>query len=111
MKRVAVIVLAFALMGCAQVQLTAQCPAASTGVGFALAGSTVGNQVLSMLGNMGQTAGLMAHAATAASPTTSATMTYSYLPIFGADSGSLTCVMPPQQTVVVTSPPASIVTH
>lgn len=95
------------VVGCAKVTLNTTCPATSTGVGFALAGSTVGNQVLSMLGSMGTTAGVLLKAG-ATAPTT-ATMTYSYIPIFGADSGSLTCVQPPQTTTVVTSPPASIV--
>lgn len=97
------------LYGCATVQLTTACPATSTGVSFALAGSTVGNQVLSMLGSMGSKAGLMAPVGAPAAPTNTATMSYSYIPIFGADSGSLTCLMPIQTTTVVTSPPASIV--
>ena len=109
MKRTLIAVaLGLFLSGCATVTLNTSCPSTSTGVAFALAGSTVGNQVLSMLGSMGSTAGLMAKQG-AAIPVTSATMTYKYFPIFGADSGSLNCTMPPQNTTVVTSPPASIV--
>jgi hypothetical protein len=107
MKRFTVLILAFALMGCATVNMSTSCPANSTGVGFALAGSTVGNTALSMLGTAAA-AGMLAPKAGVPAATT-ATMSYHYLPIFGADSGSLNCVQPPTQTVVVTSPPASIV--
>ena len=116
MKRVtilAAVMLGLALtvlaQGCAKVSLTTQCPANSTGVGFALAGSTVGNQVLSMLGAMGGAAGMMARQGDTA-PTNTATMTYEYVPIFGADSGSLNCTMPPPApTILNPGPPASFV--
>jgi hypothetical protein len=93
-------------MGCAKVTLTTSCPVNSTGVSFALAGSTVGNQAIAMLGAVASGAKVMAGPT---STGTSATMTYEYLPIFGADSGSLDCTQPPIQTVVVTSPPAQVV--
>ena len=48
--------------GCAKVSLSTQCPANSTGVSFALAGSTVGNQLLSMLSSGLATGGLIAGA-------------------------------------------------
>src|SRR5277367_4248312 len=102
--------LALYSQGCAKVSLSTQCPANSTGVSFALQGSTVGNQLLSMLSSGLATGGLIAGARLgAAAPTTTATMSYEYVPIFGSDSGSLTCVSPPTTTTVVTSPPASIV--
>lgn len=107
MKRLAVLFLALALAGCATVNMSTSCPANSTGVSFALAGSTVGNTALSMLGTAMAT-GMLAPKAGVA-PGTTATMSYHYLPIFGADSGSLNCVQPPQQTIVVTSAPASVV--
>jgi hypothetical protein len=107
MKRLTVLVLALALAGCATVNMSTSCPANSTGVGFALAGSTVGNTALSMLGTAAA-AGMLAPKAGVPAGTT-ATMSYRYIPVFGADSGSLTCIQPPQQTVIVTSPPASIV--
>lgn len=110
MKRLTAIVLAVAVAGCAKIQLSTQCPTNSTGVGFALAGSSIGNQALSMLGGAASKAGLMVGAGEPV-PSTTATLSYSYLAIWGPDSGSLSCTMPPQQTVVVTSPPASIVTH
>lgn len=101
---------ALAFVGCAKVSLSTQCPASSTGVSFALQGSTVGNQLLSMLSSGLATGGLIAGARLGAqAPTTTATMSYEYVPIFGSDSGSLTCVSPPTTTTVVTSPPASIV--
>jgi hypothetical protein len=96
-----------ALLGCAKITLNTVCPPTSTGVGFALAGSTVGNTALSML-STAASGGMLA--ARAGAPTsTNATMSYEYFPIFGADSGSLSCTQPPTQTTVVTSPPASIV--
>ncbi len=101
------------LQGCAKVTLNTVCPATSTGVGFALAGSTVGNTAISMLGAAvagGGGGGVKGTEGISSPPTaTTATMTYSYLPIFGADSGSLTCTQPPAQTIVVASPPASVV--
>lgn len=98
------------LYGCATVTLSTACPANSTGVSFALAGSTVGNQLLSMLSSGLATGGLIAGAREgAAAPATTATMKYQYIPIFGSDSGSLSCTSPPTTTTVVTSPPASIV--
>jgi hypothetical protein len=109
---VAVLAAAMALCACAQVSLTTVCPASSTGVQFALAGSTVGNTLISMLSTAATTAGVlpMTGARAAGAPaTTNATMTYTYVPIFGADSGSLTCTQAPQNTTVVTSPPAAIV--
>ena len=99
------LVLAFA--GCAKVTMNVACATTATGVAFALSGSTVGATALSMLGGIATKGGLMASAGAAATPT-SATMTYEYLPIFGADGGSLTCSQPPDNTVVVTSPPAQI---
>lgn len=99
---------ALAFMGCATIDESVSCPASSTGVSFALQGSTVGNQLISMLGAAATTAGFMAREG-AAAPATTATMKYSYIPVFGADSGSLTCIQPPATTTVVTSPPASIV--
>jgi len=98
-----------ALSGCAEITLTTACPATSTGVGFALAGSTIGNTALSMLSTgLAGAGGLAAKAGTTA-PATTATMSYKYLAIWGPDSGSLSCTSPPQSTVVVASPPASIV--
>ena len=95
--------------GCAKVSLSTQCPANSTGVSFALAGSTVGNQLLSMLSSGLATGGLIAGARLgAAEPATTATMSYDYLAIWGPDSGSLSCTSPPTTTTVVTSPPAQI---
>ena len=108
MKRLTGLIMALVLAGCAQISMTTTCPATSTGVGFALAGSTIGNTALSMLGTAAA-AGMLAPKAGATVPGTSATMTYNYLPVFGADSGSLNCVQPPQQTVIVTSAPASVV--
>ena len=100
---------ALAFIGCAKVSLSTQCPANSTGVSFALAGSTVGNQLLSMLSSGLATGGLIAGARVgAAEPATTATMSYEYIPIFGSDSGSLNCTAPPTTTTVVTSPPAQI---
>lgn len=107
MRRLWVVPLLVILAGCATVTLNTTCPATSTGVGFALAGSTVGNTALSML-NTAAAGGMLAARAGAATSTTNATMTYKYLPIFGADSGSLTCTQPPATTTVVTSPPAQI---
>ena len=103
-------VLALVIWGCATVQLSTQCPASSTGVSFALAGSTVGNQLLSMLSSGLSTAGLIgARQTAAAAPVTTATMKYTYVPIFGSDSGSLTCTQPtPPPTIVTTGPPAAI---
>ena len=101
---------ALAFIGCAKVSLSTQCPANSTGVSFALAGSTVGNQLLSMLSSGLATGGLIAGARVgAAEPATTATMSYDYLALWGPDSGSLSCTSPPTTTTVVTSPPASIV--
>ncbi len=112
MKKVTLLVaiaLGLALAACAKISLTTTCPATSTGVGFALAGSTVGNTALSMLGTAVSGAKLAAKEGAAAPAGTTATMSYDYFPVFGADSGSLTCTQPPQTTTVVTSPPASIV--
>lgn len=111
MKRsISIIMLALLLSGCAEITLNTACPASSTGVSFALAGSTVGNTLISMLGQAATTAGLLAAKAPGtAQATTNATMTYRYVPIFGADSGSLTCTQAPTTTTVVTSPPASVV--
>ncbi len=95
------------VLGCAKVTMNVSCAATATGVAFALSGSTVGATALSMLGGVATKAGVMA-APNEPQPT-SATMTYEYLPIFGADGGSLTCSQPPQTTVVVTSPPASVI--
>jgi hypothetical protein len=107
MKRLSVVLLALALAGCAKISLTTACPTTSTGVSFALSGSTVGNTLLSMLGTAAAGAGALK--ATATEPqTTSATMTYDYIPVFGADSGSLNCTEPPTTTTIVTSPPAQI---
>jgi hypothetical protein len=103
--------LAFYLAGCAKISLSTQCPASSTGVSFALAGSTVGNQAIAMLGSAIGGAALMGakqNTSADATPITN-TMSYEYFPIFGADSGSLTCIQsiaPP--TVVTTGPPAAI---
>jgi hypothetical protein len=111
MKRLPLLAL-LALFGCATVTLNATCPATSTGVSFALAGSTVGNQAISMLGSALTAAKILGapkDEASVAPPPTSATMKYEYVPLFGADDGSLTCVQPIAQTTVVTSPPASIV--
>lgn len=97
------------LYGCATVTLNTSCPASSTGVSFALSGSTVGNQLISMLGAAATKGGFMAGAGTAPTPT-SGTMTYTYIPIFGADSGSLSCTQPPQGVGVFSpGPPPSIV--
>lgn len=101
-----------ALQGCATVTLNTVCPDTSSGVAFALSGSTVGNQLLSMAGTAAAAgkAGLGGPLNAPAATNTSASMTYQYVPIFGSDAGSLTCVKPPNPAVVVvTSPPASIV--
>lgn len=108
MRRLWVVPLALALAGCATITLNTACPTNSTGVSFALAGSTVGNTAISMLSTAALGAGVAAKAG-AVPATTNATMTYQYFPIFGQDSGSLNCVQPPTQTVVVTSPPATVV--
>jgi|SRR5580698_7980315 hypothetical protein len=106
--------LAFYLAGCAKISLSTQCPATSLGVSFALAGSTVGNQAIAMLGSAIGGAALMdkktGSAPTDTTPTTIVnTMSYEYLPIFGADSGSLTCIAPvAPPTVVSTGPPPAI---
>jgi hypothetical protein len=110
---IAAIVMAVALaiwsQGCAKLALDTTCPAGSIGVSFALAGSTIGNQAIAMLGTAVSGATLAAKQGDTTPPATKGTMTYEYVPIFGADSGSLTCIQAPQQTVVVTSAPASIV--
>jgi len=110
---IAAIVMAVALaiwsQGCADITESTTCPAGSIGVSFALSGSTIGNQAIAMLGTAVSGATLAAKEGAATPPATTATMTYKYIPIFGADSGSLTCIQTPQQTVVVTSAPASIV--
>lgn len=103
--------LAFYLAGCAKISLTTQCPANSAGVSFALAGSTVGNQAIAMLGSALGGAALMGARQNAAADATlpTNTMSYEYLPIFGADSGSLTCIEPiAPPTVVTAGPPAAI---
>ena len=105
-------VLAVSLAGCADITQEVVCPANSIGVSFALAGSTVGNQAIAMLGayvSAGKAAALAKEGVASVAPVTGGKMSYKYLPIFGADSGSLTCVMPQQQNVIVTSPPASVV--
>ena len=110
MKRLLLILL-LASCGCAKMTMSTACPAASIGVGFALAGSTVGNQAVAMLGaavSAGKIAA-MAKAGAGPTPVTTATMSYEYFPIFGADSGNLLCIQPQQQTIVVTSPPATVV--
>jgi hypothetical protein len=94
-------------MSCAKVTMNVACAPTATGVSFALAGSTVGATALSMLGGVVTKAGLMA--SVGSTPSTSASMTYEYLPIFGSDGGSLTCSQPPETTVVVTSPPAQVI--
>jgi hypothetical protein len=106
-KYILFVLLAILAGGCATVHLTQNCPMGSTGVGFALSGSTVGNTAISMLGGVATKAGfLMAQGPT---PSNQASMDYTYVPIFGSDSGTLNCVIPPTQTVVVTSPPASVI--
>jgi hypothetical protein len=110
MKRLTLIPILL-LLGCAKISLTTTCPANSDGVSFALAGSTVGNQAIAMLGSALGGAALMgtSRAAAEAAPVATSTMTYSYLPIFGADSGSLTCILPiAPPTVVSAGPPAQI---
>ena len=108
MKRLSVVLLALALAGCAEIDQNVSCPTGSTGVAFALQGSTVGNQLISMFGSA-SSMGLLAPRAAAVGPTTGATMKYRYLAVFGADSGSLTCVNPPAPpTVITTGPPPSI---
>lgn len=108
MRRIWVVLLALALAGCAKISLTTQCPTTSNGVSFALAGSTVGNQAIAMLGSALGAAGVMAKRSDAG-PTTTNTMTYSYIPIFGADSGSLTCIVPVGTPgVLVPGPPPQI---
>lgn len=108
MKRLALMALALMVVGCAKITLTTQCPSNSTGVGFALAGSTVGNTALSLLSSAASS-GLLAARTAAVPQGSSASLTYNYFAVFGADSGSLTCTQPMQQTVVVTSPPATVV--
>jgi hypothetical protein len=108
MRLLAVVLLAVVLAGCAKISLTTQCPANSNGVSFALAGSTVGNQAIAMLGSALGVAGIMGRNGGSAPPPTTNTMTYSYIPIFGADSGSLTCIEPvaPPGVLVPGPPPA-----
>jgi hypothetical protein len=97
------------LYGCATIDETVACPASSTGVAFALQGSTVGNQLISMAGAAAGAAGFMARPGAAEAPTTTATMKYTYVPIFGSDSGSLTCVQAPAPpTIITTGPPVAI---
>ena len=96
------------LYGCATITETVACPASSTGVNFALQGSTVGNQLLAMGQAAAGAAGFMAKEG-AAAPTTTATMKYTYIPIFGSDSGSLTCTQPAvPPTIITTGPPVAI---
>lgn len=104
------IIVAFLCMGCAKVTMNTVCPTSSTGVSFALSGSTVGATALSMLGGIATKAGVMASPDAAAAPTTNASMTYEYLPIFGADAGSLTCTQPPPPPgIFAPGPPPQIV--
>lgn len=98
------------LYGCATINETVACPASSTGVAFALQGSTVGNQLISMLGSAATTAGFLAKPG-AATPTTTATMKYTYIPIFGSDSGSLNCTNPVPAPIVVTAGPPAAILH
>ncbi len=112
MKRLLLIPL-LVLFGCAKISLTTSCPANANGVSFALAGSTVGNQAIAMLSSGLGAAGLLGMARSApadsSTPPSVNTMTYTYLPIFGADSGSLTCILPlTPPTVVTAGPPAAI---
>lgn len=99
-------------VGCAKVTLNTVCPPGTTNVGFALSGSTIGNTAISMLGGVATKAGVMTREGASPSEptTTNGTMTYTYLPIFGADAGSLSCTQPPAAPgVLVPGPPAQIV--
>lgn len=105
MGRWLILVAAVPAIGCAHIHLKTVCPANSTGVAFALQGSQVGNQLLSMAGAAGKAAGFMAkQGATAPPPQTEMTMDYTYVPIFGSDGGSGTCVMPASGPTVITVP-------
>lgn len=108
MKRFAIVLLALALAGCAKISLTTTCPSTSVGVSFALAGSTIGNQAIAMLSSAAGAAGLLAKNGVTDTGNTS-TMSYEYIPIFGADSGTLTCIAPVATPgVLVAGPPPAI---
>lgn len=97
------------LYGCATIDETVACPASSTGVNFALQGSTIGNQLLAMGQAAAGAAGFMAKAGASSAPVTTATMKYTYIPIFGSDSGSLTCTQPAAPPTIITmGPPVAI---
>lgn len=104
MKRLLLIPLLVLAFGCAHVHLAKTCPATSTGVSFGLKGSVVGNTVLSMIGSAATKAGFLA-AAGGATPSEQSTLDYTYLPLFGADAGSIDCPMPvPPTTTIITVP-------
>jgi hypothetical protein len=111
MKRLSLL-LTLVVFGCAKISLTTTCPATSNGVSFALAGSTVGNQAIAMLGTALAGATLMSKQGAAdTAPVTTNTMSYEYVPIFGADSGSLTCIDPVAPPVVVSAGPPPQILH
>lgn len=109
MKRLILLAGVFAFFGCAKISLTTTCPASSVGVSFALAGSTVGNQAIAMLSSAAGAAGFLAKRDAAADTGNTSTMSYEYVPIFGADSGTLTCIAPVATPgLLVPGPPPAI---
>lgn len=113
MKRLIVLLPLLILFGCAKIALTTTCPSTSVGVSFALAGSTIGNQAIAMLSSAAGAAGLLAKNGVTKNGVTdtgnTSTMSYEYIPIFGADSGTLTCIAPVATPgVLVAGPPPAI---
>lgn len=107
MLRTALIaLLAVTLAGCATID--ADCPTDGSTIEAAVGGSTVGTTGLQLATAAATGAGAMAGPNTPPAPSPGAChVHYTYLPIFGSDYvrvGKL-----PSSTVVVTSPPASIV--
>jgi len=83
------------ISGCATIDSSTTCPSGTIGTSWGLNGSQVGNQLIAMGAAAAKVAGFMATAPGANQPApTTITMHYSYVPIFGQDGGSTTCVMP-----------------
>src|ERR1700730_11280968 len=89
--------LALALAGCAKIHLDCSQGLPQT---FAITGSTVGSQLLAAGLTAAKGAGFAATAPPPATPQGS-TLDYSYVPIFGSDSGGLSCgaVQAPTTTI------------
>lgn len=104
MKRIAVLLFAIALAGCATIDAT--CPTDGSTTIIAIGGSTVGTTALAYGQAAGKAAGVMAKAgATAATTPGSCSVHYSYIPIFGSDYVQLgTQPQQPTPTIVVAAP-------